>query len=208
MELGMSGWKYHSSVTVIALAVAILSLLPNNVMRGGWSWSQDWMWFIVAIAGVAIIRYSCDSIEISSPVRIFTIIPLVLQIILTQIRLLEANDALWISSLVLQTWAATAFGYILAVALDRKAGVKISNSWRLLFALMFACAFGGLYIFFMFANLWFTGYPVYNYDLILFADRIEMNKRLMTPPMVATFGSIIATVFLRALTKKPKEISP
>lgn len=203
----MSGRESYSAVIASATVVAVLSLLPDNIIREGWSWSQDWMWFIVAMAGIAIIWYSGCSVQASRHLMIFSILPLILQVILTTFRILESTDEIWILSLALQTWAATAFGYILALALNNKAGMRISNRWRLMFALMFACAFSGLYIFFMFTNLWFTGYPVYNYDLILFADRIEMNKRLMTPPIVATFGSVVATLFLRAVTKGSQEDS-
>lgn len=203
----MQGRKSYPFILIAAIAVALLSLIPDNALSGGWSWSQDWMWFIVAMVGIAVTVYSDGFQETRIPrsLTIYAVIPLIMQIILTTARIFGSTDTIWILSLVMQTWAATAFGYMLALAIDRKTDISISNRWRLLFALMFACSFGGFYIFFMFINLWVSGYPVFNHDLLEYSVRIEMNKRIMYPSVVATFGTVVATFVLRHMTKEPSE---
>lgn len=205
----MQGQKSHQIILIAAIAVALLSLMPENVLSDGWSWSQDWMWFAVAMVGIVVTAYSDGFRETRIPgsLTAFAVIPLALQIILTMVRMFEASEALWLLSLIMQTWAASAFGYMLALALDRKTSIRISNRWRILFALMFACAFGGLHIFYIFIELWLSGYPVYNYELIEYAERIDMNMRIMTPATVATFGSVVAALALRSITRAPKEDS-
>lgn len=209
MTYRMQGQESHRIILIAAIAVALLSLMPDNVLSDGWSWSQDWMWFIAAAVGIAVTVYSGGFRETPTPgsLTVFAVIPLVLQIVLATVRMFEASEMLWFLSLIMQTWAATAFGYMLALALDRKTDIRISNRWRILFAIMFACAFGGLYIFYIFVDLWLAGYPVYNYELIEYVERIEINKKIMAPATVATFGSIVASLALRSLTKEPKEDS-
>lgn len=198
-----------SAVSILAsLIIIVFSVLPDNFLKNGWAWSQDWMWIICASMVPLLIIYMHRKYQAFYSLRIllYCLIPLILQIAVSSLRLIESSNTLWIVSLVLQTWTATALGLMAAIALDRNGKIILSKRWMLLMALLFACALSAVYMFFMFADLMINGYPIYNYELIEFSERIEMNKRLMMPSVVAIFGSIVFALGLRTITKNvPKE---
>lgn len=204
----MSVRKISAVNITAAAAIIAFSVMPDNFLKNGWSWSQDWMWMICASMVPLFILYMEKKHRASYSLRIslFCTVPLILQLAVSPIRLIESTNTLWIVSLVLQTWVATALGFMAAIALDRNGKIILSKRWMLLLALLFACAVSAIYMFFMFAGLMIDGYPIYNYELIEFSARIEMNKRLMTPSAVAIFGSILFSLILRTMTKNvPKE---
>ncbi len=182
---------------VLAAAVAVISVADG-----------DWMWFIVALVGVAVVAYPIQKGDFTYN-RVFLIlamIPLAVQAVLgILIFIYGRTDNLWIISLILQTWTAVVFGYMLAILIDAYTDIKLSKRWILLFSLLFALTISGIYLFFQFTALYMAGYPVFNYELqgVLTAEvRVWMNMQLMMPCAVATPISIIVALVLRQCTKK------
>lgn len=182
---------------VLAAAVAVISVADG-----------DWMWFIVALVGVAVVAYPIQKGDFTYN-RVFLIlamIPLAVQAVLgILIFIYGRTDNLWIISLILQTWTAVVFGYMLAILIDAYTDIKLSKRWILLFSLLFALTISGIYLFFQFTALYMAGYPVFNYELqgVVTAEvRVWMNMQLMMPCAVATPISIIVALVLRQCTKK------
>lgn len=182
---------------VLAAAVAVISVADG-----------DWMWFIVALVGVAVMAYPIRKGDFTYN-RVFLIlamIPLAVQAVLgILIFIYGRTDNLWIISLILQTWTAVVFGYMLAILIDAYTDIKLSKRWILLFSLLFALTISGIYLFFQFTALYMAGYPVFNYELqgVVTAEvRVWMNMQLMMPCAVATPISIIVALVLRQCTKK------
>lgn len=182
---------------VLAAAVAVISVADG-----------DWMWFIVALVGVAVVAYPIQKGDFTYN-RVFLIlamIPLAVQAVLgILIFIYGRTDNLWITSLILQTWTAVVFGYMLAILIDAYTNITLSKRWILLFSLLFALTISGIYLFFQFTALYMAEYPVFNYELqgVVIAEvRVWMNMQLMMPCAVATPISIIVALVLRQCTKK------
>ena len=182
---------------VLAAAVAVISVADG-----------DWMWFIVALVGVAVMAYPIrkGDFTYNRSFLILAMIPLAVQAVLGILILIYGRtDNLWIISLILQTWTAVVFGYMLAILIDAYTDIKLSKRWILLFSLLFALTISGIYLFFQFTALYMAGYPVFNYELqgVVTAEvRVWMNMQLMMPCAVATPISIIVALVLRQCTKK------
>lgn len=104
--------KENSAISVALIVTIAVSLLPSNLLTGGPSWYPDWVWVLLAVIGLVLVKLSENNkkVYISKFLSIFILIPLISQIFLGIICLFVSNTSLWILSLILQTWAATALG--------------------------------------------------------------------------------------------------
>ncbi len=184
-----------------------LSLLLAAIVVVISALSADWMWFGVALVGIAVVMYPGRKDDFRyNPILLWTASALLfIQIILGILIFADFHaKSFWIVSLAIQTCICAVYGYMLALLIDRFTSIKLSERWILMFSLLFALTVSGIYLFFQFASLYAAGYPVFNYELqgvVSNEERIWMNLQLMYPPTVATFVSIFAVLILRHWTK-------
>lgn len=182
---------------ILAATVAVISVADG-----------DWMWFIVSFIGIVAVAYPMikGGSTYNRFILIMSIVPLVVQTALGIVIFINGRtEDLWAISLVLQTWAAVVFGYMLALLIDAYTSITLSKRWILMFSLLFALMISGIYLFFQFTSLYVAGYPVFNYELqgiVTTEERIWMNLQLMMPCAVATPVSIIVALVLRQWTKR------
>lgn len=182
---------------ILAAIVAVISAADG-----------DWMWFMVSLIGISVIVYPGvkGGLTYNRFILTMSIVPLVIQAVLGIVILINGRtDDLWILSLILQTWTAVVFGYMLALVIDAYTSIMLSKRWILMFSLLFALMISGIYLFFQFTALYAAGYPVFNFELqgiVTTEERVWMNLQLMMPCAIATPVSIIAAMALRQWTKK------
>lgn len=182
---------------ILAVAVIITSVAD-----------KDWMWLMVAFAGLIIALYPKKNKEFEyNPILLISAsILLFIQIVLgILIFFYDRIDPIWFVSLGVQTCVSAIYGYMLALLIDRFTDIKLSDRWILMFSLLFALSVSGVYLFFQFVSLYAAGYPVFNYELqgvVTNRERIWMNMQLMYPPTIATFVSLPAVATLRRWTKR------
>lgn len=173
---------------------------------------RDWMWFFLALIGIATIIYPLvkGGFTYYRPVLTLTMIPIIAQVMLGTFTLISRGiDGLWVISLIFQTWSAVMIGYLLALLLDAYTEIILSKRWSILFSFLFAMMVSGFCLFFQFVALYMLGYPVFNYEIqgvVTVGERVWLNLQLMMPCVVATPTSILTSLLLRQLIKK-SEIS-
>ena len=83
---------------------------------------------------------------------------------------------------------------MIALVLDRSFGLKMTNSWLIIFALAFTMTMSAVSMFYLFGLLYAQGYPVFNEDFV--DSEIYTNAILMMAPVASTVVSAIMAAVL------------
>ena len=186
--------------TLVLLSL-FLSVVPGFIafMLG------HWMWMVVSIVCIIVLvfpeirdfgyYYDKKLVALTMVGPIAAILATIMSpnLHLEGVTLLDVTGYMYCIQAI-QAYQCFILGFMIALVLDRSFGLKMTNSWLIIFALAFTMTMSAVSMFYLFGLLYAQGYPVFNEDFV--DSEIYTNAILMMAPVASTVVSAIMAAVL------------
>ena len=185
--------------------LVLLSLLLSAVSGIFAFIHGNWMWMVVCIVCVIVLvipetrdlGYYYDrklvALTMVGPVAAILITVLNPKIHLDDLSLLDVTGHMYCIQAI-QAYQCFVLGFMIALVLDRSYGLKMTNSWLIIFSLAFTMTMSAVSMFYLFGLMYSRGYPVFNEDF--YDSEVYTNAILMIAPVASTIVSMVMAVLL------------
>lgn len=179
---------------VLSIVPGVLAFLEGN-----------WMWMIVSLLCIMVLiipetrdlGYYYDkklvALTMVAPVAAILVTVLNPTLRLADTTLLDASGYMYCIQAI-QACQCFVLGFMIALVMDRSYGLKMTNSWIIVFSLAFTMTISAVAMFRLFGVMYAEGYPVFNEDF--FDSDIYTNSILMIAPLMSTLVSAVLAVVL------------
>lgn len=170
----------------------------------------NWMWMAVCIVCIIVLvipeardfGYYYDRklvvLTMVGPVAAILITVLNPSIHLEDITLLQVTAYMYCIQAI-QAYQCFMLGFMIALVLDRSCGLRMTNSWLIIFSVGFAMTMSAVSMFYLFGLLYTRGYPVFNEDF--YDSKVYTNDILMIAPVASTVVSTVMAVVLYLMVR-------
>ncbi len=186
--------------TLVLLSL-FLSVVPGIIafMAG------NWMWMVVCVVCIVVLiipetrdlGYYYDRklvvLTMVGPIAAILVTVLNPTLHLEDITLLDVTGYMYCIQAI-QAYQCFVLGFMIALVLDRSYGLKMTNSWLIVFSLAFTMTLSAVSMFYLFGLMYTRGYPVFNEDF--YDSDIYTNAILMIAPVASTVVSAVMAVLL------------
>lgn len=188
--------------TLVLLSL-FLSVVPGLIAF----LAGNWMWMVVCVVCIIVLvipetrdlGYYYDRklvvLTMVGPVAAILVTALNPTIHLDDITLLDVTGYMYCIQAI-QAYQCFVLGFMIALVLDRSYGLKMTNSWLIVFSLAFTMTLSAVSMFYLFGLMYAQGYPVFNEDF--YDSDIYTNAILMIAPVASTAVSAVMAVLLAA----------
>ncbi len=186
--------------TLVLLSL-FLSVVPGLIAF----LAGNWMWMVVCVVCIIVLvipetrdlGYYYDRklvvLTMVGPVAAILVTVLNPTIHLDDITLLDVTGYMYCIQAI-QAYQCFVLGFMIALVLDRSYGLKMTNSWLIVFSLAFTMTLSAVSMFYLFGLMYAQGYPVFNEDF--YDSDIYTNAILMIAPVASTIVSAVMAVLL------------
>lgn len=186
--------------TLVLLSL-FLSVVPGLIAF----LAGNWMWMVVCVVCIIVLvipetrdlGYYYDRklvvLTMVGPVAAILVTALNPTIHLDDITLLDVTGYMYCIQAI-QAYQCFVLGFMIALVLDRSYGLKMTNSWLIVFSLAFTMTLSAVSMFYLFGLMYAQGYPVFNEDF--YDSDIYTNAILMIAPVASTIVSAVMAVLL------------
>ncbi len=186
--------------TLVLLSL-FLSVVPGIIafMAG------NWMWMVVCVVCIVVLvvpetrdlGYYYDRklvvLTMVGPIAAILVTVLNPTLHLEDITLLDVTGYMYCIQAI-QAYQCFVLGFMIALVLDRSYGLKMTNSWLIVFSLAFTMTLSAVSMFYLFGLMYTRGYPVFNEDF--YDSDIYTNAILMIAPVASSVVSAVMAVLL------------
>ncbi len=185
----------------LVLQSLFLSVVPGIIafMAG------NWMWMVVCVVCIVVLvipetrdlGYYYDRklvvLTMVGPIAAILVTVLNPTLHLEDITLLDVTGYMYCIQAI-QAYQCFVLGFMIALVLDRSYGLKMTNSWLIVFSLAFTMTLSAVSMFYLFGLMYTRGYPVFNEDF--YDSDIYTNAILMIAPVASSVVSAVMAVLL------------
>lgn len=189
-----------SSKTLVMISVCLSAVLGVLSFL-----SKDWMWFIIDVLCIVMLvlpftknlgyhyNRALVAMTIVAPIIGFIVHVADYATNLHDDMLLDVDVYTYLTAAI-QAYQCYMIGLMLAVMMDRSFGMRMTKMWMIVFALAFAMTLSALDMFFVFSDMYVSGYPVFNEDF--YDTERYTNGILMATPVVSTVVTAVLAVYI------------
>lgn len=189
-----------STKTLVSISVCLSAVLGVMAFL-----SKDWIWFVIDVLSIVMLalpyvknlgyHYNRALIAMTIVAPIIGFIVHIADYVtnLHDDMLLEVDAYTYLTATI-QAYQCYLIGLMLAVMMDRSFGMRMTKMWMIVFALAFAMTLSALDMFFVFSDMYVSGYPVFNEDF--YDTERYTNGILMATPLVSTIVTAVLAVYI------------